>query len=120
MEKFTESLATLEVRDLLLQIQKENVEVLNPLIQRKGPSILIERHIWTLAPRRIYPFRGNIAHPTPSVFHAEQRGGSAFLIRILWLEFWSNPCPHGGPQHQQGQGLILEHIILLGIVKLVI
>ena len=55
------------------------------------------------------PFGGNIAHPTPSVFHADQRGGGTFLIWTLWLEFWGHPRIHGDPQHQQHQGLILEH-----------
>ena len=56
------------------------------------------------------PIRGNIAYPTPLVFHADQRDGGTFLIWTLWLEFWSHPRLHGEPQHQQGQGLILEHI----------
>ena len=36
-----------------------------------------------------------------------------FLIRTLGPEFWDHPHPHGGTQHQQGQGLILEHISYL-------
>ena len=28
----------------------------------------------------------------------------------IWVEFWGQPKPHVGPQHQQGQGLILEYI----------
>ena len=55
-------------------------------------------------------FRQSPTHVTPSVFHADQHGGGTFLIRTLWPEFWSHPGPHGGPQHQQSQGLILEHI----------
>ena len=54
-------------------------------------------------------FRGKMAYPTPSVFHADQRGGGTFLIWTLWLEFWGHPRIHGDPQHQQHQGLILEH-----------
>ena len=54
--------------------------------------------------------RQPLSHPTPSVFHAEQHGMRTFLIRTLGLEFQGHPHPHGGPQHQQGQGLILEHI----------
>ena len=27
----------------------------------------------------------------------------------IWVEFWGHPHPHGGPQHQQGQGLIFQH-----------
>ena len=55
-------------------------------------------------------FRPNIAHPTPSVFDADQRGMRTFLIRTLGPELQRYPHPHGGPQHQQGQGLILKHI----------
>ena len=47
-------------------------------------------------------------HPTPLVFHPDQRGMRGFLIRTLGPELWGHPHPHGGPQHQQGQGLILE------------
>ena len=57
----------------------------------------------------ILAFKWTITHPTPSVFHADQRGMRAFFIRTLWPEFWSNPRPHGGPKHQQCQELILEH-----------
>ena len=53
-------------------------------------------------------FRWPLTYPTPSVFHADQRGMRGFLIRILGLELWGQPHSHGGPQHQQGQGLILE------------
>ena len=28
----------------------------------------------------------------------------------IWVGSWGHPHPHGGPQHQQGQGLILEHV----------
>ena len=49
-------------------------------------------------------FRWTLTHVTPSVFHAEQRSGCAFLIWTLWPEFWSNPHLHGGPQHQQIPG----------------
>ena len=66
----------------------------------------------------------NINYPTPSVFHADQRGMLGFWIRTLRSEFWGHPQPHGEPQHQQGQGLIFrEYFIeetLLVIVKLVI
>ena len=44
----------------------------------------------------------------PSVFHADQRGMCTFLIRTLGPELQVHPRPHGRPQHQQGQGLILE------------
>ena len=53
-------------------------------------------------------FRPTIAHPTPSVFHADQRGMRKFLIWTLGPEFWGHPQPHGQPQHQQGQELTLE------------
>ena len=32
-------------------------------------------------------FEPSIGHPTPSVFHADQRGMFGFLIRTLGLEF---------------------------------
>ena len=54
-------------------------------------------------------FRLTITHPTPSVFDADQRGMLGFLVRTLGPELQPHPHPHGGPQHQQGQGLILEH-----------
>ena len=54
-------------------------------------------------------FRQPKGHPTPSVFHAVQRGMEDFWIKTLGPELWGKPHPHGGPQHQQGQGLILEH-----------
>ena len=54
-------------------------------------------------------FRLPLTYPTPSVFHADQRGMRTFFIRTLGPEFQGHPHPHGGPQHQQGQGLILEH-----------
>ena len=54
-------------------------------------------------------FRQPLRHPTHSVFHADQRGIGGFLILTLGPEFWGHPHPHGEPQHQQGQGLILEH-----------
>ena len=47
-------------------------------------------------------------HSTPLVFHPDQRGMRGYLIRTLGPELWGQPHPHGGPQHQQGQGLILE------------
>ena len=56
-------------------------------------------------------FRWPLTYPTPSVFHADQRGMINIWIRTLWPEFWSNPCPHGGPQHQQDQGKISEHTL---------
>ena len=56
-------------------------------------------------------FRKSKGHPTPSVFHADQRGIEEFLIWTLGPELWGHPHPHGGPQHQQGQELILEHIL---------
>ena len=30
----------------------------------------------------------------------------------IWVELWGHPHCHGEPQHQKGQGLILEHISL--------
>ena len=33
-------------------------------------------------------FRWPLTYPTPSVFHADQRGMRRFLIRTLWPEFW--------------------------------
>ena len=64
----------------------------------------------TVYPTANLAFRPNIAHPTPSVFDADQRGMRTFLIGTLGPEFQGHPHPHGGPQHPQGQGLILEHI----------
>ena len=61
------------------------------------------------APTAILAFKWTNAHPTPSVFHADQLDVCKFLIRTLGLEFWGHPYPHGGPQHQQGQGLIFQH-----------
>ena len=58
----------------------------------------------------ILAFTWTITHPTPSVLHADQRGVRPFLIWTLGLEFLGHPRPHREPQHQQGQGLILEHI----------
>ena len=51
-----------------------------------------------------------ITHHTPSVFPTDQRGMRAFFIWTQGPEFRGHSCPRGGPQHQQGQGLILEHI----------
>ena len=45
---------------------------------------------------------------TGPVFHANQRGGCAFLIQTLGPELRVHP--HGGPQNPQGQELIFEHI----------
>ena len=55
-------------------------------------------------------FRWPFTSLSPSVFDADQRGGGDFFIRALGLELQGHPHPHGGPQHQQGQGLILEHV----------
>ena len=52
---------------------------------------------------------GNYCLPYPLVFHADQRGGCTFLIWTLWPEFWRHPCLHWDPQHQQHQGLIVDH-----------
>ena len=54
-------------------------------------------------------FRWPLTYPTPLVFRADQRGMINILIQTLGPEFWGHPHRHGGPQHQQGQGLILEH-----------
>ena len=54
-------------------------------------------------------FRQPLSYPTPSVFHAEQRGMRTFFIQTLGLELRGYPHPHGVPQHQQCQALILEH-----------
>ena len=32
-----------------------------------------------------------------------------FVDPLIWVKLWDHTHPHGGPQHQQGQGLILEH-----------
>ena len=55
-------------------------------------------------------FRWPLTYLTPSVFHADQHGMLTFLIRTLGPVFWHHPQPHGEPQHQEGQELILEHI----------
>ena len=47
-----------------------------------------------------------------SVFNAYQRGMCRFLIWTLGPELRGHPHPHGGPQHQQCQGLIIEHTSL--------
>ena len=47
---------------------------------------------------------------TGAVFHADQRGMRTFLIRTLGQELRGHPHPHGGPQRQQGQELVLERI----------
>ena len=62
-------------------------------------------------PKANLAFMRFTTHSTPSVFHAEQCGMLGFWIRTLGPEFWGHPQPHGEPQHQQGQGLILEHIL---------
>ena len=54
----------------------------------------------------ILALSASIADPTPSVFHAGQRGMRKFLIWTLGPEFWGHPQPHGEPRHQQGQGLM--------------
>ena len=74
--------------------------------------IQIEKHIYPVTPHTKHPFRRLFEHQIPSVFHADQCGGCTFLIWTLWLEFWHHPRPHGDPQHQQSQGLILELISL--------
>ena len=56
-------------------------------------------------PRTLAPGSGSKMY----AYHDDQHGGCAFLIWTLWPEIWSNPRLHGGPQHQQGQGLTLEH-----------
>ena len=61
------------------------------------------------SPTAILAFKWIITYPTPSFFHADQRGMRAFLIQTLGPEFWGHPHPNGGPQHQQGQGLIFQH-----------
>ena len=77
-----------------------------------------------MCPTASLAFRQPKGHPTPSVFYADQRGVEEFLILTLGPELWGHPHPHGEPQHQQCQGLLLgAHFIeqlLLGIIKLVI
>ena len=55
-------------------------------------------------------FRGYLTYVTPSHCHTDQHGMRPFLIRTLGPELQGHPHPHGGPHHQQGQGLIIEHI----------
>ena len=50
--------------------------------------ILIEKHICPRPPTAILAFKWTIAHPSPSVFHADQRGMRGFLIWTFWPEFW--------------------------------
>ena len=70
---------------------------------------LDRKALLSLSPTASLAFMLPLTYPTPSVFHADQRGMINIWIRTLWPEFWSNPRPHGGPQHQQGQRLILVH-----------
>ena len=81
------------------------------LIERKLCNTYLDRK--TLLSRPLTAslvLRQSLAHPTPSVFHADQRGVRKFFIRTLGPEIWGHPHPHGEPQHQQGQGLILGQI----------
>ena len=70
-------------------------------------SYLYRKGLKAMYPTASLAFRHPKGHPTPSVFHADQRGIGAFLIWTLGLELWGHPHPHGGPQHQQAQELIL-------------
>ena len=70
----------------------------------------IEKHFCLLYLTANLAFRSSIAHTTRSVFHADQRDMRTFLIRTLGPEFQGHSHPHEGPQHQQGQGLILKHV----------
>ena len=70
------------------------------------------------------PFGGNIAHPTPSVFHADQHGGGTFLIPTLWPQFWGpSSSPWGSPTSARPgtdfRACFIKNT-LLGIIKLVI
>ena len=64
--------------------------------------------------KAILAFRWSVPHPIvthTSVFNADQCGMGGFFIRTLGQE-WGHP--HGEPQYQQGQGIILE-IVLFNI-----
>ena len=73
-------------------------------------KIYLDRKAYPSLPATaILAFKWNIAHPPPSVFHADHCAMCSFLIRTLWPELQAHSIPMGGPQHQQHQGLILEH-----------
>ena len=55
-------------------------------------------------------FRWPLTNLTPLVFHADQCGIGRLLIWTPGPEFCGHPHPHWGPQHKQGQELILEPI----------
>ena len=60
------------------------------------PRNLNRKALLSRSPTANLAFRRTIAHPTPSVFHADQRGMRPFLIQTLGLEFLGHPHPHGG------------------------
>ena len=50
-------------------------------------------------------------HKRHYVRHGKTSGLNSFPpLPDIWVQSWGHPHPHEGPQHQQGQGLILEHI----------
>ena len=71
---------------------------------------LDRKALLSLSATAILAFKWTITHHTPSVFCPDRRGNRRFLIQTLGPEFWGHPHPHGEPQQQQGQKLILEHI----------
>ena len=80
------------------------------LLPLKRPIYLDRKALMSPYLKANLAFMRSITHSTPSVFYADQRGMLGFLIRTLGPEIWGHPQPHEEPQHQQGQGLILENI----------
>ena len=96
---------------LLFKFWRENSKwsSCQQLVSHKHSLYLYRKGLKALYLTASLAFRQPLSHPTPSVFHADQRGIGGFLIGTLGPELWGHPHPHGGPQRQQGQELILEH-----------
>ena len=96
----------------------------NHSVKIKQWGILIEKHICPRPATANFASRKTIAYPTPSVFHADQRGMCPFLIRTPGPEFWGpSPSPWGTPASGRPGTDFRTHFIegkLLVISKLVI
>ena len=100
-----------ELQNILIEKKNIPIAVLGQHYTFPCSEVNLDRKTLLSRPATaILALKWNITHHTPSVFHADQRGNRRFLIRTLGPELRHHPHPHGGPKHQQGQGLILEHI----------
>ena len=61
-----------------------------------------------------FAFRQPKGYPTPSVFHADQRGVGEFLILTLGPELWPSPSPWGTPTSASPGTDFRAYFIILG------